>query len=121
VAPLTPVPAHTLNLRSLSVALGLAIVLGVALRFVTLPEALVPYVVPIGVGTAVTAGIILVLRLLLLAEASEARSSHGSAKSNSGGPTMLPSSSAQFTKLPARDTKKDTHTRLPNLTRQRRK
>jgi chromosome partitioning protein len=114
-------PANSLNMRGLTVAVGLAIVFGIALRFVTLPEALVPYVVPIGVGTAVTAGIVLVLRLILLAEASDAKSAELPAKGTSGGPTMLPSSTAQFTKLPSRDTKKDTNTRLSNLTRQRRK
>ena len=102
-------------------AVGLAIVFGIALRFVSLPEILVPYVVPIGVGVAVTAGIVLVLRLILIAEASDAKSTHSTAKGTVGGPTMMPSSAAQFTKLPSRDAKKDTNIRLANLSRQRRK
>jgi chromosome partitioning protein len=127
-APVTPpapqsaaFPAPALNLRGLTVAVGFAIVFGIALRFVTLPEALVPYVVPIGVGIAVTAGIVLVLRLILIAEASDAKSTRSTAKGPIGGPTMIPSSAAPFTKLPSRESKKDTNTRLANLARQRRK
>jgi chromosome partitioning protein len=114
-------PAPALNLRGLTVAVGLAIVFGIALRFVTLPEALVPYVVPIGVGIAVTAGIVLVLRLILIAEASDAKSARLIAKGAVGGPTLIPSSATPFTKLPSRESKKDTNTRLANLARQRRK
>jgi chromosome partitioning protein len=108
-----------ISLRSLAVAVGLAIVLGICLRFVSLPESLVPYVVPIGVGIAVTAGIVLVLRLLLLAEVSDAKAAQTPAKGAVGAPTMI-TSPAQFTKVPSRDTKKDTHTRLSSLGRQRR-
>ena len=101
--------------RALLVAVGLAVVFGVALRFLSLPEALVPYVLPIGVGVAVTAGIILALRLLLNAgEPTDAPS----ASSNSGGGSTL--ISGKF-KKPARDkVKTDTNTRLAKLARQRR-
>ncbi len=118
VAPPAPsAPTSSLSGRALLVAIGLAVVFGVGLRFLTLPESLTPFVVPIGVGVAVAAGIILALRLVLMAEASDAqRSTPATAP-----PSIAKAASGQFKRVPARpEAKKDTHTRLANLARQRR-
>ncbi len=117
--PLLPAAHAGLTTRSLLVAVGLAIVLGVGLRFMTLPESLLPHVLPIGVGVIVTAGIVLVLRLILLAEGAEVASAAGPPTKGRPGTAKAPS--AQFKKLPPRpESKQDPNTRLANLARQRR-
>jgi hypothetical protein len=109
-------PSSALTPQSLMVAVGLAIVFGAALRFVSLPEELVPYIVPIVVGIAVSAGIVLVLRLIVVA---------GEAESQSSPRINLPNAphsgnSQQTKKMPRPESIKDTNARLSKLARQRR-
>jgi hypothetical protein len=111
-----PTEVNALTPRALLVAVGLAVIFGVGLRFISLPEALVPYVLPIGVGVVVTAGIILVLRLLLIAgESADTPSASG--YSGGGGSTLI---SGKFKKPPRDKVKTDTNARLAKLARQRR-
>jgi chromosome partitioning protein len=117
-APVLPPAPHASNglpPRALLVAVGLAVVLGVGFRFVSLPASLMPYIVPIGVGIAVSAGIVLVLRLILIAGEVSDKQSAAPLNGRSSG------ASGVMKKPPQRpDSKKDTHTRLANLARHRR-
>ncbi len=109
-------PSSALTPQSLMVAVGLAIVFGAALRFVSVPEELVPYIVPIVVGIAVSAGIVLVLRLMVVAGDSESQASSPRISM----PNTPNTTSQQTKKLPRQESIKETNTRLSKLARQRR-
>jgi chromosome partitioning protein len=103
--PLTPKPSAPSPLltpaRTLLLAVGLAVVLAIGLRFFKLPE----YVLPVAVGLAVAGGVVLALRLNLSAR--------------TGAPTT-PSPTVKKLPVPARGAKekRDANARLAALARQ---
>jgi len=97
-------------------------VFGVGLRFVKVPDEWVPYLAPAIVGVAVTAGVILLLRLIVVAgEASEKEAAQRrTPKPNNPPPVKPPSGQMRKAPLARAEVKRDTQARLAALARLRR-